>query len=559
MHASLLLRSDLFLKEVQALVPPWRGGFWSLERYLRAFDESGTLRPIYRVTYPEDYAVWVAKKDGLEIDRSFSASDDERFLHWQSLISQSSDSSDDPEAPALADPPPEFAPFVHRVAADDRVVWSELDVIVVMLDGNPVKRERSFAYYGAWQRYRCWALLEHYTFKALLDPRRAHPKDIFEAEWDGDLKGRMLTWTAGEPRCLKVIESLESDEWLQRLYLAREIFEQAQWRVLEPSWRGWSEGEALTIEERAVHETNRSRERSQVVGAAWLTARPHFVERLRLLLELWFETSRHGAQNFSGAIKEDLFAGVRWANQLYGVDSEQLDAEIRVGWRNIKTGLLAVLRPSWWHARKVTQHQLARFLESANEHLTPLSFDKGDIELFQTFLESEQLWSWNMEFSQLIDELTLPSDLTIERRFLHLRSLALLNEPVLRVLANRFGTPEDQRKFSRGSVMEAMKVFLTERNDWRSGLWEHIRINWEAGTQTRSGTLQDRLNEIEAFAFPTSIGKVTKTILTLGAVRNFGSHQMTQDAELWRTHRQAMIRGVVLTPLFYWKIATTLG
>ena len=60
---SLLIRSDSLIRDFQKLDPPWGKARWNLEYYLEVFDESGDLRPRYRVLFPEGFAHYLAQRE----------------------------------------------------------------------------------------------------------------------------------------------------------------------------------------------------------------------------------------------------------------------------------------------------------------------------------------------------------------------------------------------------------------------------------------------------------------------------------------------------------------
>jgi hypothetical protein len=91
-----------------------------------------------------------------------------------------------------------------------------------------------YSFYGQWQRLKFWALLEAFTFRGLMDPRQLQPAQVFEPGWDRDMRDRLMTWTVGHPRLLRLVEDLEADDWLSKLYFVREILHWGEVRTYEP-------------------------------------------------------------------------------------------------------------------------------------------------------------------------------------------------------------------------------------------------------------------------------------------------------------------------------------
>jgi hypothetical protein len=162
------------------------------------------------------------------------------------------------------------------------------------------------------------------------------------------------------------------------------------------------------------------------------------------------------------------------------------------------------------------------------------------------------------------------TDANRDHRFLHLRSLSLLTEPIIAALAERYGTDDDRRKMTRGSVVEPLKAFLSDRRDWRGTLWHAIQTEYGltntsgdmmSGNGTTSAAEQfiGRLKAIQNLRLRTDVDGAAKQILTLAAMRNFGAHRFSRDVALLHEYGGIMTGAALFTPMLYWKIATTLG
>jgi hypothetical protein len=547
------------VREVDELEPHWNGR-WSLEHYLRVFDEAGGLRPIYRVHLPSRFAYFLAARDGLESSVQLDGTEEEEFHRLWVALQDLQVSIGDPESRDFSDhPPPELEGRIRKADAQEGVNWDEYELVVCHHQGTPVTRAFVYSFYGEWQRLRAWTLLEAYTFRGLMDPRRLQPAQVFDAAWDKNLRGCLMTWMVGDLRMLKLVDGLEADGWLRLLYLVRQVIDWGQFRVSDPRFAGWADGEGMSIDARAVAETARVRERCQTLGRTWLEDRAGFAARVRMLVELWTLASQASAAKFSATIEEDLWAAVRWAGFMNGDDLLTVDRTVGTvpPWH---TTVLQVLRPTWSAARTSVDRYLPALVESFNREMGVVRLDAGDRERFEEFLERTELQAWFLEFSGLMSELQSPTDASRDRRFLHLRSLANLVEPILVALADARGTDVDRAKMTKGEVKEPMKAFLSDRRtDWRARLWEIVNENWPLTRTTREHPLSGQLDAIAAAASEPPLTQAARTILTLAGLRNFGSHRITSDPRLLGEYQGQLIRAVVWTPLLYWKVATTLG
>lgn len=172
------LRSDQLVEQIEKLSPRWGG--LALPRYLEIFDEAGVLRPVFRIRLPEDYAHYMGE---LSRHVPFPSLTDVRrtelaalhdALFYAGLV----------EDPMFIDPTTavraSLVGFVVRTDQDEAVNWHEWKVKVAQLEnGIEILEPIVFSFYGHWQVYRLWALLEAYSFRALLDPRKLHPAQVF--------------------------------------------------------------------------------------------------------------------------------------------------------------------------------------------------------------------------------------------------------------------------------------------------------------------------------------------------------------------------------------------
>ncbi len=559
MSPSRYLSSERFADEMSKLAPPWDGK-WSLERYLEAFDESGEFRPQYRVRLPERAVHYQAQRPGLEPLVGLSAEEIAQYEAIEYPLHDVRDSRDDPESPSVFEaPPPELAPLISRTTSDEVVRWRDWRVRVGGTDEKPVTRNIVTSFYAQWQRLRFWALIEQYSFRAFLDPRRIHPRDVLFA-WDRDLRDRAMTWTVGDPRLEALTVELERDRWLDRLYRSREVIEWAQLRVHDPALTRWPEGAAMSSEERVVAETRRARERCGALASPWLEQHDAFYGRIRNLLELWHRARKRAAAKLAEMVEEDLLAAVRWAAFAFGISLEELDVAVGTGDPARHITLSDVLEPTRQQARHRAERSLTEFVTAFNETIPTIQLDRDDPKRFLEFLAANELDSWMLEFSAWVGEFEDPTDTALEKRSLHLRSLALLHEQILVTLADLHGTAKDQRKMQARSFKEPLKAFLADRRgDWRALAWQRVSNSYYLTETTAGSSLFARLDEIAALSMDQRVGGTAQTILALAAIRNFGSHRFVRETEQMRAHRSQMMRAVVLTPLFYWKVATTLG
>jgi hypothetical protein len=555
----MVVHSDRFLSMVAELEPPWGGFSWSLKRYLEIFDESAALRPLFRVHLPENFAHWSARKQGIETPHIVSEAEAELYAHLQHLLLSVEMSSQDPESPSILEQPPsELAERVEIPSNGDAVLWANWKIEVAEYDGRQLTEPCVVSFYGEWQRLRMWALLEKYSLRLLADPRVFHPQQVFDIDWDKDVRGKILSWSAGSPRLLRIVELLEEDDWLERLYRSRRISRLGQARIWDPRLHGWPEGEELSSERRATIQTERVKESCRTIGGAWLDNQRGFVEKIRLLIELWGHAVEEGTNRLTQVIESDLRAATHWASYLYGFEFKALNETVGACGPWNKTTLEHVLRPEWRRARTAAERALPHFAEGFNQLIHMIHLESNDVEVFLAFLDKHELWSWYVELSQFLGELNEPSDLSWDRRFLHMRSLIILNEAILVALADEFGTEDDRKRFQTGKVQDSLKVFLSHREGWRTRVWQCVSGNWHL-TRTHPRSLAQQLEAIGVLECGGSTTGIARTLLAFAAIRNFGSHRFSRDPELLSDYGQQMIRAAVYTPLLYWKVAQSLG
>jgi hypothetical protein len=368
----------------------------------------------------------------------------------------------------------------------------------------------------------------------------------------------MLTWSTGNPRMLRLVELLEEDDWLERLYRSRSIHTAGQSRMWAPKLHGWREGEDLDLETRAKIQTQQVLESCRELGSTWAEDQEGFVHRLRYFIELWDLATELKHKRLTQIAEADLHAAARWAYQLFEIPFASLDQCVGGcgGWG--KTTLAHVLRPQWRHARTMAERHLPYLADSFNKVIAPVQLDRGDVADFLSFLDANELWSWYVELSHFIGEIDTPTDLGWDRRFLHLRSIIILHEAVLVALVDQFGTDEDHKRLQRGSVKYALQAFLSDRPGWRSRVWQSVVAHWDL-TQTTDISIQNRMDEITHLNCPNREAGIVQTLLTYAAIRNFGSHRFSRDPDLLSKYHSQLFGAAVFTPLLYWKVATSLG
>jgi hypothetical protein len=313
------------------------------------------------------------------------------------------------------------------------------------------------------------------------------------------------------------------------------------------------------MEARANAVNDRVDSRLRELGADWSNDRRDFDIRVRRLLELWSIAKKSISEEFAAALRSDLVAAAQWAYRLFDCDFEELALRIGNDDFEPELSLGAALTPVSEDARRIASNVLPHFVESFNVMCSRAALSVDDIAAFNKYLESHDLGSWHLEFGALIREMRDPTDTTFEKRFLHLRSLALLLEALLAPLVEERGTAEDVARLKHRNIKESMKVFLGGRNDWRAVLWQCVATNWEL-TRVREGNFAERLAALTStdvnlcYDHPEQTA-MARCILLQSASRNFGSHRFTNDRELLDRHFGDMLTSVVYCAIFYWKVS----
>jgi hypothetical protein len=291
------------------------------------------------------------------------------------------------------------------------------------------------------------------------------------------------------------------------------------------------------------------------------------------MLELWQRSAKAGHNAFATAVSEDLAAASTWA--IFAFETTFADTDEQVGilpfYGNASLGL--ALRPDRTRSRRTVESHGQYLIPSFNDVIREPKLSPGDFALFLDFLEQNELWAWTMELANLIDFREGASDTARDRRFLHLRSLALLNEQISAVLADVHGVDADRDTIGRGTSEGTFKVFLAGRTDWRHDLWTAVSTNKDL-TKTND-TSSDRapwkaddelpervakcVRTIDALKLNDRFEGAAKHILLLWTLRNFGAHRFSRDAELLEDLGLRFASAVIFCPLFYWKVATTMG
>lgn len=557
MIGSLLQSSERFAQAVEALEYEWGSGRWAVIRTLEAWDECALLRPRFRVVLPMSYAHYRAQLEHRTPIQNVSAEDQTIYAEIDWLLT-AGDSSVDPEAPTvLDDPPPILGPFVRRSATDEKVNWDAWRTAIGTANGRPAYKEHVLCYYATSQRLRAYALLESYTVRAQLDPRQIRPGAIVSGGWDKSLAGRILAWTVGSGRELAVVDQLEREGWLEALYLVREVIDWARLRVQAPKSYAWAEGIALTPEERSTHEQQRVEERCGALANRW--SRQEFYGSLRNLLELWSFATENCTTQFQETVRSDVDTAVEWAGFAFRVSRDELQAAVGTVGHARRHTIFDAVYPAWYGDRRTALMYLPDFVDAFNETIANVRLARNDIDDFLTFLDDHKLWAWYVEFAAVAREHAHPTDIASVQRFLRLRSAAIMTEEILVALADSYGTIADRKRARTRGAWDPMKVFLATRRDWRARVWQAVAERSKLVRRVTQESLSNCLDEIAALKPGTTDDGVVRLILAHVTVRNFGSHHLGRENFHLDPHGGAKIRAVVLTPLLYWKIATTLG
>lgn len=483
------LLEDRFIRELAKLEPPWGiTGSWTLD-FLRRLDEKGDLRPRVRFRLPSIYGHWAAQEGYQDAVVELTPAERAHMADVHEAVSAQRWSSD----PAVAHPlevSTVLAPYREDGGAGPGC-WDDHRAVV----GPPVTPASGPSYvyhmraaYAPWQLLRAWTLLESYTFRALLDPRTTDPWDVFDPGWAVEFDKRVRWRTIGDSRVDRVVELLSADGWLTALYRVRELVEWAWGRSYDPELASWEAGKAMTPQQRWDCERARLKEQCQELATPWamplasdesddasegdrgfmLEAPRHvpqrFVSRVRRMLELWRWTVEHDHPKLTNVVRADLRTVVDWAAFAYDVDFHALDRDVGVLVHPQGTSLAQALRPNRHAARMELAWWLEHSVNDLNAALSGVRLEAGDAGRFLEYLDACELWAWSLDLSKWTRRDTA-ADTRRDEGFLHLRSAALLLEPLLGSLAHDFGTDGDQAKIETGKAMQA---FLVGRAGWRA-------------------------------------------------------------------------------------------
>lgn len=591
---------------VLKLAPEWHVTTASLVNVLRVLDECGLLRPRLRLRFTETYAWWHWHQAPNPVRDSLSPEDHARFEHIEHAMNVGRQHFDDP---ARRHPLQEDALLTAYLEPGDReldVQWARwrLQVGEIPLGSGhtrPVTRDFVVSLYAPWQRLRAWALLERFTERTLREPRR-EPAEAPADEHTGDPGGisdarAALFHRDGDPRPDRWLAELEADGWLTALDRARAAILWANARTARPDLACWPAGEALSAEERWSVERARLETRCTTLADPWRddpdsspdnasgggdrdaasSERPMpaaFSARVRPLLELWRWATDRGAAPFAEALHAQLFAAAEWAIFAYRTTFTAVNAAVGALDDRQDTTLALVLRPTREPARRVAERYLRTYaIGEFGRHVSEPALDADDGARFLDYLDEHEMWAWTLEFAGWLEADQITGDVRRDRRFLHTRSLALLNEQLLAELAEQFGRDEDRQKMAQGKTKEPLKAFLCGHRDWRAAVWQTVHEHYELtdttaraprvpdGWNAMSPTerLRSRLAAILTLSLPERPAGAARQILIYATVRNFGAHRFSRDAALAHDFGGVMVGGVLFSALLYWRIATTLG
>lgn len=589
------LADDAFAKAVGELEPEWNWTASTMVDILRAFDDSGSLLPMLRVRLPDAYARY-------DYEYQF-VPDDDRNKRWPEFerlryaMYAGRRSFEDPARQHPLQSRIELAPYLEAGTATP-ATWSTwvIEVATHSLKQGvvlPITRTAVKSFYAPWQRLRAWALLESHTLRALLDPRALQPGGLGQSSYD--FTNRLLSARYGDGRAAALLRELEADGWFTALYRARAQIEWAELRTHEPSYQFSPVATTMSLDERWDAERARLETRCERLAETWsrpsCTAPtwpaptgpdvsgvlpPEFRCRIRAMLELWRWATDRDHDKFAKALAGDLAAVSTWA--IFAFKSTFVENDDQVGAledRN-KTSLGLVLRPTRTKAARTAATYLDYITNQYNTHVHAPQLATGDVAALLKFLEENELWAWTLELAGLLEVERSPGDTLRDRRFLHLRSLALLNEQVFVRLAELFGTPADRELAGRGTAEGPLKMFLDGRTDWRGNLWSAVeqhrhltRTNDAALTRTHAppwvltDTPEQRvsacMDAIQALTLPVQYDGAAKQVLLLWTLRNFGAHRFSRDSLLLHKYGGPMAGAAIFSALFYWKVASTMG
>lgn len=546
------LTGEQLAEQVEVLKPRWS----NLKYYLELFDEAGKLRPIFRAVMPKSYGCYHARRMCAPEERGCSAEEAAVLERLDAYLFEFREDANhfEQELPSLS--PPDFAaPYVRTGSAHEPVNWRDWKVEIDRDErGRPITAPFAISFYGDWQTLRFWALLEGYTYTALMDPRQLDPSAVFRPDFDNNFSGKVRAWTVGDVRILGIVGQLEQGDWLEDLYRVKRIVSWGYRLYHSPEELRWVEGTNMELDPR--WDQMLSKVRDAIATSCKPRDTPELlVQQTLRLIELWEHASNGHAVALADAVKQDLYAATHWAELQYNLQFDEFDAKVGRQFQR-SPSLAHVLRPTWRHARDVA----ARYIESSvnrfNSALPVLNLLPDDVSKFITFLDHSGLSAWFVELAELVEQ--AESDFATQRRFLQLRSLAILFQPIVTALAIAHGNASDQTKVESHDVKTALKAFFADRSDWRRRCWNEIANNWGNVQTLTAAALDARLVAIAALPDRSDFGLAVKNVLRLVAFRHFGAHRFPDDPAPIVRQRAALLDAVVLCPLLYWKVATCL-
>ncbi len=539
----------------------WLRGTMRTGDYLERFDEAEVVKPFVRVVMPEDY-VWrhhgradelgapLVSKDDLAL---FEAIDDALAAACSSPFWGS-----DPLLPSVLEAPSEpLARFV-KPGELTGVNWSEWKVRVAENHGRPVHHPRAFSYYREWQALELWAAIEAYSFRAILDPRAATPRDAWELS--ADPRDWISGWTVGNPRPRQVVSELLASGWFAAVTLYRDHVSWAQMAVESPQTvtsvcqiTGDIAARWEVVKDFVRHRLRTLppwRDFTLTECYEWLTA----------LTELHSRAAESGGPSIQRMIRQYLLDGTRLTGMLHDATEADICDEVDKLGNGLSRPAAEILRPELYAARMTSQLHLRYLATDLHAHCPELGLEAGSGKRFVSYLESVGLTSWLVEFAGIIETSNRPRDLSYSRRFLHLRSLALLLEPLIAQLAAERGNDGDKRNVRKDRLQDAYKPFLAGRRDWRARTWQLVATHWNATTNTENvsyGEAQRSLEEAKArFGGRHPSGEFAAGIVLHQAlIRKFGAHRSEGEAEELLAEWGTSLRAVVYAALMYWAVA----
>ena len=583
-----------FAEAVAKLEPNWSTMSSQLLSVLRALDEAGLLRPRLRARFPAAYAKY-------DYDRQF-VRDDETRPDWEELdilrgaFRVGRRHFDDPARIHPVQEHPVLRKYILRATGDESVDWKQWTQTVSGHEPKPgvqmaVTRTFVKSYYAEWQRLHAWALLESHTMRFLISPKAGGPERV-RHDSDYDLTQRWLMSTSGDGHYAWLLKRLEDEGWLTALYRSRALVDWAELRTWKPEYQFDDDALALSADERCSVERQRLTSRCLTLAKRWTSAEESetawpsaigaeaggavpipFRNRVRAMLALWGRATENGHTAFAKAVRGDIAAASAWG--IFAFETTFAEVDTQVGalsfYDNVTMAL--ALRPTRTKSRRTVATHSEYLVRDFNNAIHEPRLNPADFGSFLDFLEQNELWAWILELANLINFREGASDTARDRRFLHLRSLALLSEHVAAVLADVYGTSTDRDNVGRGTSDGTFKAFLIGRTDWRRDLWTAVATN-DYLTRTNDSAsnrapwdpdddlpvrIAKCVRAIDSLKLDTRLEGAAKHILLLWTLRNFGAHRFSRDAELLEDFGGRFSAAAIYCPLFYWKVATTMG